>query len=89
MSHSFGGWVRQRSQTMQLTQSVLADRVGCATITIAKIERDERRPSVQIAALLAHHLNLPPPLRSRFIAAARGQADADRLPGDDSSDHAS
>jgi adenylate cyclase len=34
---------------MDLTQDVLAQQVGCSVFTIRKIERDERRPSRQIA----------------------------------------
>jgi hypothetical protein len=52
----------------------------CATITIAKIERDERRPSGQIALLLARALAINTELHPLFIAAARGEAAIGRLP---------
>jgi transcriptional regulator with XRE-family HTH domain len=53
---SFGDWVRRRRKALDLTQAALAQRVGCAVITIQKIEADERRPSRQIAERLADQL---------------------------------
>lgn len=77
---SFGYWVRRRRQALDLTQADLAQRVNCATITIVKIERDERRPSRQMALLLADQLAVPDAERPRFVAMARGEQPADRLP---------
>ncbi|MEM7336752.1 MAG: tetratricopeptide repeat protein, partial [Chloroflexota bacterium] len=56
-----------------LTRVKLANSVGCSPITIKKIERDERRPSVQIAELLAEHLQLPNPHKVNFLRKARGK----------------
>jgi tetratricopeptide (TPR) repeat protein/transcriptional regulator with XRE-family HTH domain len=70
---SFGYWVQQRRKVLDLTRLELAQRVGCAPITIKKIERDERRPSRQIANLLADHLVIPDPDRDKFIRMARGE----------------
>jgi transcriptional regulator with XRE-family HTH domain len=75
---SFGYWVRRRRLALDLTQADLARAVSCATITIAKIERDERRPSRQMAALLADHLAIPPDERARFLAAALGEVAVDQ-----------
>ena len=50
---SFGRFVRQRRRELDLTQEELARRVGCAAITIRKIEADDARPSVQVAERLA------------------------------------
>jgi tetratricopeptide (TPR) repeat protein len=47
--------------------------VGCSPVTIKKIERDERRPSQQIAALLADHLLIPDADRDAFMRMARGE----------------
>ena len=57
---------------MDLTRAELAEKVGCAAVTIKKIERDERRPSPQMAALLAEHLMIPRVDRDRFMSMARG-----------------
>lgn len=42
---TFGQWLRRRRTGLGLTQAELARKVGCATITVQKIEADERRPS--------------------------------------------
>jgi predicted ATPase/class 3 adenylate cyclase len=76
---SFGYWVRRRRKALDLTQAELAERVGCAEVTIRRIEADERRPSRQIAALLADHLQLDPQERSAFLQAARAELAPDRL----------
>ncbi|MEZ4657029.1 MAG: AAA family ATPase [Caldilineaceae bacterium] len=70
---SFGYWVQQRRLALDLTRPALARKVNCSPSTIKKIERDERQPSRQIAALLADHLLIPQRERERFIAMARGE----------------
>ena len=76
---SFGYWVRRQRKALDLTQAELARRVGCAEGTIRMIEADARRPSRQIAARLADHLEIAPLDRTTFISAARAQLSADRL----------
>src|SRR5262245_42332914 len=68
---SFGYWVRRRRKALDLTQAELARKLRCAVVTIQKIEAEERRPSSQIAALLAEHLRIAPDERAAFLAAAR------------------
>ena len=51
----------------------MARRVGCAPVTIKKIERDERRPSPQMAELLVQHLQLPETEQDNFMRRARGE----------------
>ena len=51
-----GYWVRRQRKALDLTQTALAEQVGCALVTVKKIERDERRPSRGMAELLADHL---------------------------------
>lgn len=70
---SFGYWVRRRRKALDLTQAQLAKQVGCAEITIQKIEADERRPSRQVAELLAEHLQIPAHERAIFLQSARGE----------------
>ena len=72
-NYSFGDWVRRRRDALGLTRPGLARRVGCSPTTIKKIERDERRPSRQIAELLADHLAIPDEDRDKFIRVARGE----------------
>ena len=50
---SFASWLKARRRALDLTQAELADRVGCTTATIKKIEQDQRRPSKEIAERMA------------------------------------
>lgn len=70
---SFGEWMQKQRNQLGLTRKALAQQVGCAPVTIKKIERDERQPSVQLAQLLAQHLQIPEPQRDAFIRRARGE----------------
>jgi predicted ATPase/DNA-binding XRE family transcriptional regulator len=77
---SFGDWVRRRRKALDLTQEQLAELVGCSHSAIRKFETDERRPSLQIAELLATHLEISPDQRTLFLRVARGDVRVDRLP---------
>ncbi|NUM48424.1 MAG: protein kinase, partial [Anaerolineales bacterium] len=68
---SFGRFIRERRRTLDLTQEELARRVGCAAITIRKIEADDARASVQIAERLAMALGIPLDERAGFVRRAR------------------
>ena len=68
---SFGRWVREARNALDLTQDALAERTGCAVQTIRKIEAGERRPSQQMAKRLAHALALPSEELGAFLHAAR------------------
>src|SRR5436305_15213448 len=70
---SFGAWVEQRRKRLLLTRAALAQRVACSAATIRKIEADERRPSRQIAELLAAALELLPSDQANFVEVARGE----------------
>ena len=59
---------------MGFTQKELADLINCATITLRKIEAEQRRPSAQIAERLAVYLNIPPTEQRAFIHYARGES---------------
>jgi non-specific serine/threonine protein kinase len=76
---SFGYWVRRQRKALDLTQQVLADRVGCSLAAIKKIESDERRPSRQIAERLADILGVPANQREIFLEVARGIRPVDQL----------
>lgn len=69
---SIGEWIQSRRNAMGMTRADLARRVGCAEVTIKKIERDERKPSGQIAGLLAEHLAIPELQREKFLQMCRG-----------------
>ncbi len=80
-TYSFGAWIKQRRKEMRLTQHELAMQAACAVATIKKIESDERRPSVEIAELIADGLSVPANWRERFVACARGKRAIDTLAG--------
>lgn len=69
---SIGYWIKRRRKALDMTQKDLANYVGCASITIAKIESDERRPSTEMAELLAEHLDIPVEQRATFVKIMRG-----------------
>lgn len=68
---TFGQWLRQRRKSYDLSQENLADRVGCVFETIRKIEAGRRRPSRQLAELLAKHLGVPAEQLDDFVQFAR------------------
>lgn len=71
METSFGNWVKRRRKALDLTQQELAQHLGCSPSMIFKIESDGRRPSRQIAELLADHLKIPADQRNLFLQVAR------------------
>lgn len=79
-SASFGEWIRRRRRALDLTREMLARQVGCAVVTIRKIETDERRPSRQVAERLAECLRIPADLQAAFLQVARGELAVDRMP---------
>ena len=75
----FGEWLKQRRKILDLTQDELAERVGCSVFALRKIESGERRPSKQLAALLAVALEIPEEERPTFIRVARGDLTLERM----------
>ena len=61
---------------MDMTQEQLADCAGCSPVTVRKMEGDERRPSRQLAELLAGCLGVPTDERAAFVHFARRPAAA-------------
>ncbi len=76
---SYGDLVQWQRTVLGLTRPELARRVNCSPVTIKKIERDERRPSRQLAELLAEHLLIPDADRDKFIRMARGELTASTI----------
>src|SRR5690349_20397017 len=81
---SFGPWLKQRRDAAGLTQDDLAQAVACSTITLQKMEAGERRPSRQLALLLAARFQIPTDEHEAFVSFARASlsapAHAPRLP---------
>ena len=76
---SFGAWIVRQRKTLDLTREQLARCAGCSVSALRKIESDERRPSRQLAELLADCLQVSPDQRSTFLQVARGQLRVERL----------
>jgi len=79
MDYSFGNWLKRRRKALDMTQQELAQKVGCSGSAIFKFESDERRPSRQIAELLATHLEIPPDQIQLFLKVARQEKAVDHL----------
>ncbi len=76
---SFGAWVSRQRKTLDLTRAQLARCAGCSVSGLRKIESDERRPSRQLAELLAECLHVPSDQRPTFLQVARGHLRVERL----------
>jgi non-specific serine/threonine protein kinase len=74
-SISFGTWLRQQRRALDLTQQALADQVGCATITLRRMEADEYKPSNELALVLFEKLGIPESERAHWVRFARGLAE--------------
>lgn len=72
MEISFGEWLKRQRGGRGLTQEQLAQQIGCATITLRKIESEERRPSAQIVERLSELFNIPQNEQINFLKYARG-----------------
>ncbi len=76
---SFGEWLKRRRRELDLTRAELAARASCSVFALRKIENGERRPSKQLAELIAQALDIPSGERATFIKVARGELDLERL----------
>jgi predicted ATPase/DNA-binding XRE family transcriptional regulator len=76
---SLSEWLKRRRQELDLTQEQLAQRASCSVFAIRKIEMGERRPSRQLAMMLAQSLEIPSEDQAVFIKAARGELSMERL----------
>jgi predicted ATPase/DNA-binding XRE family transcriptional regulator len=70
----FGSWLRSRRRLLDLTQQALADQVGCARITMRRLESGALKPSRELAIILLEKLAIPEIERPQWILFARGLA---------------
>src|SRR5260221_9249672 len=68
---TFGGWLKQRRKERGVGPDALAEQIGCSTIALRKMEAGERRPSRQMALLLAQFLGIPNDEHEAFVTFAR------------------
>src|SRR5512143_170160 len=76
---TFGEWLHRQRSLRRLTREEFAKRVGCSVSALRKIEDGERRPSAQIAELMANCLNVLLEERSTFVRVARGELSVDHI----------
>ncbi|MBK7456108.1 MAG: tetratricopeptide repeat protein [Anaerolineales bacterium] len=72
---SFGKWLREKRRALDLTQEAFAGQVGCARITLRRIENDALKPSKELALLLLEKVGIPQHEREAWLPFARGLAD--------------
>src|SRR5512143_766989 len=78
----FGTWLRSRRRLLDLTQQALADQVGCARITVRRLESGVLKPSRELAQLLLEKLAIPEIERPQWTLFARGLAGMPTKPDD-------
>jgi len=71
-TESFGRLLQKRRKLLDMTQEQLAQKANCSVSAIRKIESEVRRPSREIAELLAESLDVPSADRHAFVQIARG-----------------
>ena len=68
-----------QAQSARSEREELARQLGCSTSLIFRIESDERRPSRQMAELLARHLEIPQDQHLLFLIIARQEKSTGNL----------
>src|SRR6476619_297103 len=76
---SFGTWLRRQRRALDLSRQAFADQVGCAEVTLRRIEAGTLKPSKELANILIEKLGIPESKRSQWISLARGLTN---LPGE-------
>jgi predicted ATPase/DNA-binding XRE family transcriptional regulator len=69
---TFGTWLRGERRRLDLSRQALADRAGCAEITLRRIEFGTLKPSRELAQILLNQIGIPAAEQDRWIAFARG-----------------
>jgi transcriptional regulator with XRE-family HTH domain len=75
----FSDWIKLRRKQLDLTQAELAERACCSVFALRKIEAGERRPSKQLAGMLAKALEIREEDHATFIKVARGELGIEKL----------
>jgi DNA-binding SARP family transcriptional activator/predicted ATPase/DNA-binding XRE family transcriptional regulator len=69
---SFGVWLRKQRRALDLSRQAFADQVGCAEVTLRRIEAGTLKPSKELASILIEKLGIPESERSQWVSFARG-----------------
>src|SRR5690349_4399904 len=65
-------WLRKQRRALDLSQKALADQVGCAEVTLRRVEAGTLKPSKELASLLLEKVGIPEIERSQWLSFARG-----------------
>ncbi|MCX6050331.1 MAG: tetratricopeptide repeat protein [Chloroflexi bacterium] len=68
---TFGQWLKRLRSEQDLTQEMLAEKIGCATPTLRSFEGGKRRPSRALAEHIAIILQVPVEQQAEFLRLAR------------------
>lgn len=77
---SFGYWLRRQRLARDLRQDDLARQLGIATVSMRKLEADERRPSLQLIGRVADVFGLSDSERATLQRVARADLSPAALP---------
>src|SRR5919106_4083265 len=69
---SFGIWLRKQRRALDLTRQAFANHVGCAEVTLRRIEAGTLKPSKELTSIILEKLNIPEAERPQWISFARG-----------------
>jgi len=69
---TFGTWLRGERRRLDLSRQVLANRAGCAEITLRRIESGTLKPSRELAQILLEQVGMREPELNRWVLYARG-----------------
>src|ERR1044071_5063203 len=72
---SFGNWLRKQRRNLDLSRQALANQVGCAEVTLRRIEAGTLKSSKELASILIETLGIPESERPQWISFARGLLD--------------
>src|SRR4051794_9447966 len=84
-SLSFGAWLKEMRRRLDLTQEDLGLQIGYSGRTLEKIEAGQRRPSKEVALLLAQALAVPEAEHEAFVEFARNGLPPGMLPAEEDS----
>ena len=70
----FGAWLRKQRRSLDLSRKAFADQIGCAQITLRRIEAGTLKPSEELANILLDKLGIGETERPQWVRFARGQS---------------
>src|SRR5688500_10671701 len=71
---SFGEWLRKQRRALDLSRKAFADQLGCAEVTLRRIEAGTLTPSKELAPILLETLGIPKSEWGPWLSFARGSS---------------